>query len=1031
MKNILLLMCFFLVIKTAIGQKSGAYTEGGSDKNRTHPFTSFDRNKDILVFVNEIRGKVLSNENYYRDIYTKIYDNAKDNIDGKPESQAKDAAFVFLIGIKSDGSQLDETTEPKRSFFKEKYLQLIWGWSDARSYLRKENQFWRARENILLMQGYDYLVLAQWTGATAKLTDNENNDCKEEIFNFTRKLHSRANNPLGAYGVWPIKPDNNHTLLIAAACGMGAIILHNRTTFFWAEQRKPKRWASSANAYINKVMWNDNIPMGERGKNPSAGYAEGPLYYRVAFEALWPYFLSFRNFTGGENKRFGPYYKCALCFTGEYLDNYYSDKDYLGLNDWYVKIMMPHGVAPTIDDTREGENFAGTALDGKPVHSVIKDPTTALGENMNIRADYLARFNYGTEPEHIGYYNNSNSGNLIVRHTTSDNPKDRHYIGLNAERETSLNGGNPRAVGEALVNSYTALDRVLNIIKIDLPDFSEVTWGHEHGDIGSIIISAGQDILAMDPPFYSDKYLNNFFVNQGYQHNVITIDGEGPHPKDNAVYSSLFYSPSYSVINYSTTHWDRMLGIKTDPKATIEREIQVIPHSFGMDYVINDIVTSKESNSIIAQFNLNGNGNEEASPTPTFYMPTANSAVWNHPCQMDHYSGDNWQMRLTLTSTKIGNEILSTSLDRYNIARNGNSQNKYLSPPDGESNDYVSENIGNLGKIFSEEELTFGKHTRVYRQISLNEDEKLHFKASIEVLPCNVNWGPIPTQRVMSNYTTHLLTRVVDSIEVLNLNFSRHGTSDLPDTSINPLQINESAILETDAKNLYFSYSTNPEFKTGNCVSYCNFRKARMANGRLFKYHDTTYISSTKVATGFYSLIGKCKYSVYTETDTACTMSFYLADVERGINMKVLGYNFTYDTGTCIMSIDIPVGQNQFEIELTDPCLVSCFFPSTQETIHETFNFNEGITATLGHKLDIVQPHGFLNISKGSHMKICNGVYLRNRDSLVLYSGCGKDTGQLSISTCDGRSNGNPSAAMESVGGGAKASMISVMAGRL
>lgn len=183
------------------------------------------------------------------------------------------------------------------------------------------------------------------------------------------------------------------------------------------------------------------------------------------------------------------------------------------------------------------------------------------------------------------------------------------------------------------------------------------------------------------------------------------------------------------------------------------------------------------------------------------------------------------------------------------------------------------------------------------------------------------------------------------------------------------------------------------------------------------------------MATGFYSLIGKCKYSVYTETDTACTMSFYLADVERGINMKVLGYNFTYDTGTCIMSIDLPVGQNQFEIELTDPCLVSCFFPSTQETIHETFNFNEGITATLGHKLDIVQPHGFLNISKGSHMKICNGVYLRNRDSLVLYSGCGKDTGQLSISTCDGRSNGTPSAAMEGVGGGAKASMISVMDG--
>lgn len=114
---ILFMLIFVFCTNDLFSQKSGAYTEGGSDRNRTHPLTSFDRSKDISEFVTLIKTKIINDTDKYKKIYEKIYDNAKDNIDGKPESQAKDAAFVFLIGIKSDGSLLDESTEPKRSFF--------------------------------------------------------------------------------------------------------------------------------------------------------------------------------------------------------------------------------------------------------------------------------------------------------------------------------------------------------------------------------------------------------------------------------------------------------------------------------------------------------------------------------------------------------------------------------------------------------------------------------------------------------------------------------------------------------------------------------------------------------------------------------------------------------------------------------------------------------------------------------------------------------------------------------------------------
>lgn len=129
------------------------------------------------------------------------------------------------------------------------------------------------------------------------------------------------------------------------------------------------------------------------------------------------------------------------------------------------------------------------------------------------------------------------------------------------------------------------------------------------------------------------------------------------------------------------------------------------------------------------------------------------------------------------------------------------------------------------------------------------------------------------------------------------------------------------------------------------------------------------------------------------------------------------------------MSVDVPVGFSQFEMELSDPCLVSCFFPATVETIHETFDFKTGTTETLGHKLDIVNPNGLLNITKGSHMKICSGYYLRNKDSLVLYSGCAQDTGQLSITTCEGTGGALPYGSMTANGGAARPSKISVMPG--
>ncbi len=106
-----------------------------------------------------------------------------------------------------------------------------------------------------------------------------------------------------------------------------------------------------------------------------------------------------------------------------------------------------------------------------------------------------------------------------------------------------------------------------------------------------------------------------------------------------------------------------------------------------------------------------------------------------------------------------------------------------------------------------------------------------------------------------------------------------------------------------------------------------------------------------------------------------------------------------YDDTTHILTVTLPdSGSYTFYLELEDPCLVSCYFPPTTETINTVFNFNDGSNQSLSHKLDIVKFNGNLIISNGSQMEISCNKYLRNRDSLILIGECDDS---YKINTCE------------------------------
>jgi hypothetical protein len=113
------------------------------------------------------------------------------------------------------------------------------------------------------------------------------------------------------------------------------------------------------------------------------------------------------------------------------------------------------------------------------------------------------------------------------------------------------------------------------------------------------------------------------------------------------------------------------------------------------------------------------------------------------------------------------------------------------------------------------------------------------------------------------------------------------------------------------------------------------------------------------------------------------------------------------------IEITFAEGLTEFTINLTDPCLLSCFFPSTQQTIDSIFDFNTGTLETLGHDLDDVNNAGWLRITNGSKMSICPDFVFHNYDSITMTAcdGTNKTDGDpeewLGNTACDSCSGNN------------------------
>ncbi len=214
------------------------YREGGST-NRNPPLSIFDRGLDVYLIQREkIRTNIISEKESYKSIYNEIYTNAKNgSTSTNCESTvcgiaklAKDAAFIYLMGFDENGANLDGVGDPGRQYFYDKARDILKKDEDNYgSFLFKEDQQYRAKELMNLLQAHDYLNTAKLAGITSY---PDYDDVREELADFTYDLYGSANNIWGSLDAY-----NNLTLIVASSIGMAACVLSDKGTYFWRVQK--------------------------------------------------------------------------------------------------------------------------------------------------------------------------------------------------------------------------------------------------------------------------------------------------------------------------------------------------------------------------------------------------------------------------------------------------------------------------------------------------------------------------------------------------------------------------------------------------------------------------------------------------------------------------------------------------------------------------------------------------------------------------------------------------------------------------
>ncbi len=995
----------------------GQYWETDAINYQDYPYTTFKRNSDISIsqqklniisLINVDRNKTPKKGEFYM-LYNQLWQfatNSRPGVGGDPDGEvsrltawSKALAFIYFIGIDPDGNAL--TASQLENF----------GWNAEKALLdmntdiakgQTERVSLRARELLQAVQAYDLLK------AAGRLKGDRNRHDltpRDNIRQFARNLFNETMN-----GGWWIDKGllltpggwkKNHGIALSAALATAAIVFNECGASYLFDGWKANNWARLGHwGMIECLFEAEEYSVSKRGGLYS--YSEGPSYFEYGmFETATPFFIAFNNFVKPEHNSWTFPYGRGDVGANNYR-NYLIDNDIYNLYEWYHKIQLPDGSHPTYDNTHAITNsaigiFNWTFNIGDTIYQLIGD--------VDLRVDYMAALGGLGEQGRMrksksGDFENmtklEDAGNIVLR-MNQDSASNRQYFHMLFEKG----------------------------IASDIGDFFGGT--HEDNDVGSFILAVDRDELAIDPAYI--KWHEEYKTNQDIHHNSILFNGVGLN--NNTGYSVNYVAAYSKISDYkkSPTYQSFTLDIAKQPSASasyttysgdgpyLTRNVnQIMLPNGKVYYLINDYAYGHENITNIAwQLNGNGNINEgyvSDELNKTFYQDTiGNNRIykWSHPCS-GYKAAGKWNLFAHLA-------VVNGVNNKPHLAAVTSSEEEGSNHG---SDDYNLKMV-TKGNIHTRVNVKQNTNNTVFQSFLMpyrcNDESSLPYITKEEYPKMVITRLKFRFLKDTITLTTKLnktavITPSVNNVLDTNIHLHIASTdSSGNDSLINPfgLAYQSNHVLKFDAKRVFIQYNTIDNSRDGYkyCPpSYANIRQASISNGTKLYLNDTIkLIDASAPVSASITMEGRYYYKSTINPLTATgTVKFYLPDVGRGVDMEatIAGSDNLlsggYDSLSKVLTIAMPDDVSNITIKQKKNCF-DCYFPPSSLNIVDTFFANDGGEHTLGHKLKVLPSSGNLLISNGTRIDMCEGVYLRNKNNIVIESECQTKDG--SFKTCD------------------------------
>lgn len=397
---------------------------------------------------------------------------------------AKDLAFVYLLDRKPLNGSLDTLSQQERDQIRTKALSI----------LNKVNPdlvaFPNFNEYIFTSNSVVDNIVAWDILKGAGVADTALATSRDLIIQAIGNHHREATTEFFGVGFFSTHI-NNHTLRTSGMLCLGALVFNDHTSTDVDFQ--PMSWLNTGLYHVDNTLWRDGSRQSEPGV--LAGYSEGPHYLRFGLKHSLAFFHGMGAFLPDTN--------LSITYDGDTRDirNPWYDDNYDKLWEWIMRIRLPDGRVPSIEDCFVDKSWPELAIFEKPQYVTTQMFTR------------LSHLNFGDLFKQLTSSSDDMIPEFIASQTLPAPDTFAHFQPLKESGDLIFRSG------------WDTLDTYMYVVSKN-GQARTAAKGHNQADVGSFQLYGYGQLLALDPGYL--KWDRRSEVGNASDHSMILVDGAGP-----------------------------------------------------------------------------------------------------------------------------------------------------------------------------------------------------------------------------------------------------------------------------------------------------------------------------------------------------------------------------------------------------------------------------------------------------------------------------------------------------------------------